>query len=239
MKKMMCILACLMLVGCAEKKSETEYACRTIDYYEYGQPAPLTEADDAQLSNSVLLGDFRLSAPSDSLKAAGADVYFVPEMNLFRIDSMNAKDTEKTLLDLAAESKKKNVYLVLGLNELGSDEASSVTDQIRWTAQQVRSSNSGAEIYICLNYHPRTYGNMPAKDVKEKTDAVNEGIQKVAEELGCYTLDLRELDGLDGLLKEEYSEDGLYLNQKGTDALKELIGTHAVKGEDYVQKVCE
>ncbi|MCR5795501.1 MAG: hypothetical protein K6G61_09210, partial [Solobacterium sp.] len=68
---MICILACLLLAGCAEKKSETEYACRTIDYYEYGLPAPLTEADDAQLSNSVLLGDFRLSAPAESLHAAG------------------------------------------------------------------------------------------------------------------------------------------------------------------------
>lgn len=239
MKKIICLLACLMLAGCAEKKTETEYACRTIDYYEYGQPAPKAEENDSQLSDSVLLGDFRLSAPADSLHAAGAEVYFVPEMNLFRIDSMNAKDTEKTLLDLAAETKKKNIYLVLGLNELGSDETSSVTDQIKWSAGQVRSANSSASVYICLNYHPRTYGNMPAKDVREKTDALNEGIQKAAEELGCYALDLRELDGLDGLLKEEYSDDGLYLNAKGIDALKELISTHAVRSDDYVKKVCE
>lgn len=237
--------ALLAAAGCSSPPSsvpaEDTYVCRQIDSYDYSSSLPETaeSADlDAFFGGDTRVGSFELYG---TLEERNTEVCFTESMNIFQIDEMAADGYDgKTLYDLLMETEKKNIYLLLGLNEIGYENYDSVAEQFRKLIDDLKNAHPEAGICFVLNYTPSAYYGLTTEQTIERTGALNEVIRSLAAENGCFFLDLSEiLQNEEGLLKSEYTYNGIHLNPEGVIAAENYILTHALNGGEYVKEVCE
>lgn len=257
MKKMtVCLLAAVLLVGCKGDTEKTEeekefdepeaYACRVMDYYDYTQPVPWSEAiDDSYFDDVLFAGDSRMGAMYLWGDIHNADVEYVTSLNLWLIDSMKLDNhaDDKTMYDALNETKKNNIYLLFGINEIRSNEEyfeSWAFEQYQSILTMLRENNPDSNVYIMSTYHPRSISGLPEPQLTEHLGYVNSRLYQLAQNNYMYYLDLDNgMTDEDGLIREEYVGDGLHFGPTGTHALEDYIRTHVVRRDVYVKEICE
>lgn len=233
----------LVVSGCsapAASQHEDTYVCREIDSYNYNEPLPET-AESSDL-DAFIGGDTRIGSLDlyGTLEEKNTDVYFGESMNIFQVNSVNADGQDETLYDLLMKTEKKNIYLLLGLNEIGYENYDSVADQFQWLINEVKNAHPDAHLCFILNYTPSVYYGLTTEETIERTGALNAVIKDLAVQNDCFFLDLSPaLLSEEKTLKNEYTYDGIHLNPDGVSAMENYILTHALNGGEYVKEVCE
>ena len=240
----------LTMAGCGSNKqsdsAETTYACRMIDYYDYSTPVPAAETvDDSYFQDTFFGGDSRMGSLYlySDLRDKGAEIYYAESMRVYTMDTMPVQelDGKTTLAELLDKTEKKNIYLLLGINEIRSDNfddwASYYDEEV---IQPILKRMPDAHIYLMLNYHVREVTGLDTETLDQHLKMINDKMIEIAKKNHIYYLDVDdEMTDTDGMIKEEYVWDGLHFNVEGAEAYADYIARHTVKEDAYVKEVCE
>ncbi len=247
MKKSLIIAAvsCLAL-GCTGKNTaeeENTYTCRYVNYYDYASEVPETErAEDLYFADTLFAGDSRMGSLYlySDLKKAGAEIWYAESLSLWRIYDMKAEDSESSLYDLMLNSKKKYLYVMIGINEVRTDSFASWIKEAGTMIDEIREKHPDVNIYMIQSYMPRTISGLSEEQMRTQVKKLNDAIRELAIDKHLYYINPDPaLTDDTGLVRSDYVWDGLHLNTEGTKALSEYIRTHAVKEEEYVKEICD
>lgn len=180
---------------------------------------PETVATQKDFSNSVFIGDSM--AEGFMLFSGIKDAAFYYERGL-RLDAV-AKDRvadtpngKTTILEALRQKTYDRVFLILGLNELGWDNADIFEQRYKNLVDLIRQAQPDAEIYLQAIL-PVTQERSLSDRVFNNADIAqyNDRIARVAEEKGVQYLDVSPVmtDG-SGALYPEASTDGIHLNKE-------------------------
>ncbi|MBR2769135.1 MAG: hypothetical protein IKD68_09385 [Solobacterium sp.] len=258
MKKKFLMMSALVLLLTACKgdkpaKEEEEvvyedvtYACRAVDYYNYSEPVPYSDAiEDSYFDDVLFAGDSRMRAMYLWGTIPNAQVEYVTSLNLWLIDSMPLDNHSDgmTMYDALEQTEKNNIYLLFGINEIRSNEdyfESWAFEQYQSLLTMLREKNPNVNIYILSTYHPRSISGLPEPSLTEHLQWVNSRLARLADMNYVYYLDLDNgMTDEEGLIREEYVGDGLHFGPTGTHALEDYIKTHVVRRNTYVKEICE
>ena len=252
MKKLKIVLLVLILTLCsitasfspietlAEGDFKDKYSCRLITSYNYQSSTPASAvASEDYLKNSLIGGDSRVS----DLPKLGVEVYYVTSLSLWRIYDMKVNEkVNKPLYDILDTTEKKNIYLFLGINEINGTNFDVWKEELDTLVKEYKEKHPEKNIYFILGYHPRSMNGMSLEDLTKAVDVENEKIIEVAKKYHIFYINPNESTELmdeKGLIKEQYTWDGVHLNEAGAQVFADFIKTHVYQEEVYVEEICE
>lgn len=252
-RKLLTLLSALcVLCGCStvqpvpeETAAEDEqvYACRSIDFYDYQNPVPASDRiEDTYFADTLFGGDSRMGSLFlfSDLPDRGAEIHYVTSLSLWRIYDMELETADSTLYDVLMDTGHGNIYLLIGINEIRSDNFSTWTEEYRTIVQEIRSRHPDVNIYLILAYHPLEISGLSDEQLSDHLKMENDGLIDIAGSEHVYYLNPDDvLAGDDGKVREDIVWDGLHLNEEGSQMFADYIATHVARKEVYVKEVCE
>ena len=252
MKKWKILAVCALLCGCSSAGSETEanagsaqpsdYACRVINYYDYSKPVPESApADDAYYADSFFGGDSRMGGLYLYGTEKYGEIYYTTSLNLFLIDSMAVNDyPDETMLSLLEKTDKKHIYLMMGINEIRQKNFDAWADAYQELIDQLKEEHPDADIYLIATYHPREISGLDDDELDVQLEKVNTKIRELAENNLIYYIDLDPgITDETGLMRTDYTWDGLHMTPSGARAVEAYIKKHVYRRSEYVKEICE
>lgn len=137
-----------------------------------------------------------------------------------------------TLEQMLTSKKYGKIYIMLGINELGTGTAESFAEQFGAVVAQVQQLQPDAVIFVESIMHvtqskdaENTYIN------NQEINARNELLKTLANNQNIFYIDENEVmdEPGTGKLKEEYSFDGVHLQVKYIDVWREFLLNHGIK----------
>ena len=201
-------------------------------------PVPETEAvEDTYFDDAIFLGDSRTQGlflysglkTGHEFATVGATVESVFSKKNYQTES----GVKVPILDAMKGQACGKVYIMLGVNELGWAKTQTFHDQYAKLIDRVREDHPEAK--IVLQSLPPVSAKQDAKKTyvnNERILAYNEVIRTLAEEKGCYFLDVAScLTGEDGKLPVRQTTDGVHFNTAGCKAWLTYLRTHSLEAE--------
>ena len=199
-------------------------------------PVPESEAvEDAYFEDAVFLGDSRTEGfHLYSGLEAGTYFYAVGATveSVFTKKNYDLGNGEQVpLLDAMAGQACDKIYIMLGINELGWSKTETFHDQYAKLIDRVREDHPEAK--IALQSIPPVSAKQDAKETyvnNARIRTYNGVIQALAEEEGCYFLDVAAcLTGEGGVLPVEQTTDGVHFNTAGCRTWLGYLRTHSLE----------
>lgn len=172
---------------------------------ENSEPNPINHFEDA-----LFIGDSRTVGIQEYGDINEATFFARVGMSVYDVRQIEVQDI--FLQDLLAEKTFEEIYVMLGINELGCDleyTVSEYTELIRW----LRESQPGATIYIQANLHV-TAARSDRDPIynNEKIDIFNARIAELADNEQVFYLDVNPLfDDSNGNLAEDYADGDAHI----------------------------
>lgn len=180
---------------------------------------PETVATQKDFSNSVFIGDSMAEGFMLFSGIKDAAFYYERGLRLDAVAKERVADTpngKTTILEALRQKTYDQVFLILGLNELGWDNADIFEQRYKNLVDLIRQAQPDAEIYLQAIL-PVTQERSLSDRVFNNADIAqyNDRIARVAEEKGVQYLDVSPVmtDG-SGALYPEASTDGIHLNKE-------------------------
>lgn len=248
-----CLLCgCKSTVGVDTTATETaspdlaKMTCRKIDYYDYSAPVPASEkVDDSYFTDTFFGGDSRMGSIAlySDIPDKGAEVYYAESLRLYMINKamIESDGGTATMWDLLESTKRNNIYLLLGINEIRGenfdDWASFYEEEVIAPLLQEKPN---ANIYLMLSYYPQSLADIDEDRLKYNIDTINADMTQIAVKYHLYLLDIdASMKDENGKIRDDLVWDGLHFNQTGAQAYADYIATHVARKDDYVKEVCE
>lgn len=192
----------------AEETAEEEGVPGSGDESETELPPELFFQD------TLFIGDSRTMGLAEYADLNNAAVFANTGMNIYRLYSLKnaVKGQETALEDILTKKQYRKIYLMLGINELGYDEAQTVK-RFEEEVLKLREFQPDAEIILEANLHVTTA--RAGRDRifnNEGIDRINENIRRIAEKYGFSYIDINELfDDETGGLGSDYTHDEVHV----------------------------
>lgn len=175
-------------------------------------------AVDGDFKGVLFIGDSRTIGLSDYGDLGEAEVFANSGMSVFNLfdAQVSSKGGEKkNLEEMLTETGFQTIFLMLGINELGYDYASTVS-RYETVVKKIRELQPSAALVLEANLHVTQEKSDSSEIYNNKNiGALNRDIQKIAERTGCYYIDINEIfDDQNGSLDVEYSVDGSHVMGK-------------------------
>ena len=187
-------------------------------------------------NDAVFIGDSRTvglseySSLKDSSTFYAATGLSVHKLFTAKIVSVPGQKSKITVEKALSERQFSKVYLMLGINEMGTGTAESFVQKYGECVERIRELQPDATIY--LQSIMKVTGKRSQKGDyinNEGIEARNEGIKALADNRTVFYLDVNEaVCDEDGALREEYTHDGVHLKAQYIDLWKEYLMSHAV-----------
>ncbi len=231
------------VVADEEENEAGNYACHVLDFYDYYSPVPWGEyVDDSYYETAMFAGDSRMGSLYLFGDIENGDIHYVTSLNLLYIDVMQVDDREDeiTLYELLDQTRKENVYLLFGINEIRNPNFVAFGEQFQDIITMLRTNNPNVNIYIILAYHPDYISNLPEPALSEHLLDLNTTLIDLAIRNHVYYLNPDNgMNDEEGTIIDDYVADGLHFTYEGTQAFKDYIATHVVRRDVYVKEICE
>ncbi len=205
---------------------------QTTDYFEppaFGFLPTTDRVEDDYFTDAAIFGDSLVAGYSYS---ATIPAQFVcrASVNTRTVLTETLKQSGKTvmqsLLDLEGVNK---YYMMLGINEVSYYPADQYKEDYRHLISLLREKNPDCMIYI-MSVLPIEKSVEERKITKAKIDTYNEVLVALAEEEGCYYLNVNGwLAEEDGYLRDGAASDGIHIGSKDHAKWEEYLRTHAVQ----------
>lgn len=196
---------------------------------------PFSEVDLSYLDDAVFIGDSRTETLR--LYAGWDDVtfYSMTGTNIWAImDEELAKDPDSGEKISVREALKKQkfgkVYIMLGINELGTGTPESFYQQFKSVVKEIRELQPDAILFVQSIIHVSKVQDSEDSVINnENVNARNKLLQKLADNKMIYYLDGNEvLDDGDGCLNGDYTFDGIHLTADHVGVWTDYILAHGV-----------
>lgn len=143
---------------------------------------------------------------------------------------INGNITDEVLIDLkhrALQYNPSKVFLLIGTNDIGvGKDINHVIENIDKIVKEIKENNNKTEIYIESIYPVDEEQDAPGIRSNSTIKELNKNIKKYCKNqdkkvvfVDCYD----ELVDDSGLLKDEYTYDGLHLTEKGYDIVTNTL----------------
>ena len=164
--------------------------------------------------DTLFIGDSRTMGLAEYADLNNAVVFANTGMNVYRLYSLKnaVHDQEAYLEDILAKKQYRKIYLMLGINELGYDEAQTVK-RYEEEVLKLRKSQPDAKIILEANLHV-TAARSERDNIFNNAgiDRINENIRKIAEKYGLSYIDVNEIfDDGTGALNPDYTHDEVHV----------------------------
>lgn len=170
--------------------------------------------------NIVFLGD-------SITKLYDLDKYY-PDNNVVN-SGVSGDVAEDILSDMKNRVYKYNpskIFLLIGTNQLVTDSEEEIIEQIFKVVDEIHSNNPVASVYLESIYPVNNnIEKSPAKNRdNDKIVDINNKLKEKSKKYKYEYVDIySELIDSEKNLKEEYTKDGLHLNDKGYEVVTEII----------------
>ncbi len=205
--------------------------------YDYYLPVPETTEISADLSNSIILGDFRV---------AGLELYYPGSIDIAYNDNVKMtaalessfSGTNGQSLDIEevfVDKKYDNIYLFFGVNELQGVQTPAFYTAYMDFVTHIKTLQPDSDIYL-LNLVSVSQNAIDTTEAyyADKINAVNSLIKDVAVAQKVYYIDIDSVLSPDGVLLEQFDAgNGIGLNPDAYEQLLEYIKSHIVIKENY------
>lgn len=184
-----------------------------------GSAVPETEAaDDEWFSDAAFLGNSLVDGFRLFSGLTTCDVYAATSMTVMGADSL--------IQEMAAKQYGK-VYILLGINEIGY-EADYFKEQYAAMLDKIIEQQPDADIYIMSLTPVSEYkSSTDSTFTMERVNLYNEKLLELAEEKGCYYIDL--VDALaddNGYLPASVTTDGIHFSASHYQVWLDYLRTH-------------
>lgn len=223
--------------------SEHESGDPDSDNFEGGDPEPepqtaftFVSVEDDYFADAVFIGDSRtvglqeyggLQEVSTFYAATGLSVHKLFTSKIVTVpDSKNKITVEEAL----SERQFAKVYLMIGINEMGTGTAESFLAKYEESVQHIRELQPDAVIYLQSIMQISQKRDAKGDSITiEGIDIRNEGIRNMADNEHIFYLDVNEaVCGEDGALIADYTNDGVHLKAQYVSLWKDYLKSHAV-----------
>lgn len=182
-----------------------------------GEPSADAEEEPAPelfFQDTLFIGDSRTMGLVEYADLNNAVVFANTGMNIYRLYTLKnaVRDQETYLEDILAKKQYRKIYMMLGINELGYDEAQTVK-RYEEEVLKLRESQPDAKIILEANLHV-TAARSERDNIFNNAgiDRINESIRKIAEKYGFSYIDVNEIfDDEAGGLNPDYTHDEVHV----------------------------
>ena len=184
-----------------------------------GPDDPISEGDTtADYDNWLFIGDSRTVGISEYGNIDGAAFFCDVGMSVYNVNKTKVSIPSVGSTDLAgllASKSYENIYIMLGINELGYDMDTTV-ERYSELVDQIRQAQPDATLYIEANLHVSKSRSDTDKIFNNTAiDAFNSAIAQLADGESIKYLDANVLfDDENGALSSDYTWDGTHVFAK-------------------------
>lgn len=209
-----------------------EYAKRPPDPKE----APFTTSDMDYFKDALFIGDSRTVGIMEYGKVEGAVFFADVGMSTYSVRDKQVDVPEigtVTLDRLLSSHKFKKIYIMLGINEVGSNHDILISEYSK-LIDYLQEKNGDAIIFIEANLHVGENRSNSGKTVNNKNiNALNKRMAGLIDNKKIFYIDANEkFDDENGNLGAEYSGDDTHLYAKYYPEWRDWLLTKTiVKGE--------
>ena len=189
--------------------------------------------EDGYFANTVFLGNSRTEGfKLFSGLREGTFVYGTGATvdSIFRKTTWTVDGETMPVLDAVQRMDPDQIYTMFGTNELGWVRIDLFKEHYGKVVDRLREDHPEAEI-ILQSIMPvsRQQEEKHSYVNNERIELFNDVIRELAEEKGCWYLDVQTaVADEDGFLREEFSADGVHLNRAGCTHWRDYLKTHTV-----------
>lgn len=212
--------------------------------YQFGTPLEESEGveDDSFFDSSVFLGDSRTEGLELFSGLKHGDFYWARGMTVFKADSEDYRPFEidgkkYSMVEALALKQYDNVYIMLGVNELGYP-AESYESGLGKLLDQILEIQPQAVVYLQtmppLNDALCRQNKLASYISNENLARFNEAIVRLAAEKEVVLLDTAQAyTGPDGQLPAELANDGCHFSYGGYKLWADYLRRHVMDRERY------
>ncbi len=199
---------------------------------------PFSQVDQSYLDDAVFIGDSRTDTLNLYAGWNNAAFFCKTGTNIWAIlDDLAATDKksgEAISIDEGLQQQKfGKVYIMLGVNELGTGTAETYYQQFKKVVERIRELQPDAVIFVESIIHVADFADDEGGYVNNK--AINERntwLKKLADNETVFYIDANEvLDDENGALRSDWTFDGIHLKAENIDPWKQYILAHGVKSD--------
>lgn len=214
------------------------------ELYQFGTPLEASEpvADDSFFDNTIFLGDSRTEGFQLFSGMKHGDFYWSRGMTVFRAASddyrpVSIDGQERSMLEALALKQYDNVYIMLGVNELGYP-AQSYESGLGKLLDRILELQPQAVVYLQtmppLNDALCRQNRLASYISNENLARFNQAIVRLAAEKKVVLLDTAQAyTGPDGQLPAELANDGCHFSYSGYARWADYLRTHVMDREQY------
>lgn len=182
------------------------------------------------LDDALFIGDSRTSTLYEYAGWENTDFFVKYGQTVW--DIWDSEMDGVTLEQMLTDKKYGKIYLMLGINELGTGTPESFAGQFGAVVARVQQRQPEAVIFVESIMHvtqskdaENTYIN------NQEINARNERLKMLADNKSIFYIDENEVmdEPGTGKLKEEYSFDGVHLQVKYIEVWREFLLNHGIK----------
>lgn len=182
------------------------------------------------LDDALFIGDSRTSTLYEYAGWKNTDFFVKYGQTVW--DVWDSEMDGVTLEQMLTDKKYGKIYLMLGINELGTGTPESFAGQFGAVVARVQQLQPEAVIFVESIMHvtqskdaENTYIN------NQEINARNERLKMLADNKSIFYIDENEVmdEPGTGKLKEEYSFDGVHLQVKYIEVWREFLLNHGIK----------
>lgn len=181
------------------------------------------------LDDALFIGDSRTSTLYEYAGWENTDFFVKYGQSVWEV--WDSEIEGRTLEQMLTEKKYGKIYIMLGINELGTGTAQSFREQFKNVVEQIRQLQPDAVIFVEAIIHVT-----PGKDAEntyinnQEINARNEELKTLADNKTIFYIDVNEvMDGHGtGKLNEDYTFDGVHLKVKYIDVWQEFLLNHGI-----------
>ena len=212
--------------------------------YQFGTPLEESEGveDDSFFDSSVFLGDSRTEGLELFSGLKHGDFYWARGMTVFKADSADYRPFEidgkkYSMVEALALKQYDNVYIMLGVNELGYP-AESYESGLGKLLDQILEIQPQAVVYLQtmppLNDALCRRNKLASYISNENLARFNQAIVRLAAEKEVVLLDTAQAyTGPDGQLPAELANDGCHFSYGGYKLWADYLRRHVMDRERY------
>lgn len=207
----------------------------SIVYGEDGLPiVSYMTVENQYFDDAVFIGDSRTRSlqlyadlgNATFLADTGLTIYTVLDKKI----TPSTMTTKTTVRDYLSRHRFKKIYLMLGVNELGTGTAASFAETYRKTLETIRELQPDAIIYVQAIIHISKAKHGEGTYINNNTIIErNEALRALADNVHIFWLDANPVLCSDnGFLIDSYTFDGVHLQAKYVSVWTDWLKQHAV-----------
>ncbi|MBQ7613744.1 MAG: acylhydrolase [Butyrivibrio sp.] len=217
--------------------SFTQVTGNTVSGNEPEEPKvyEFTQVDDEYFTDALFIGDSRTVGLSEYCEELDTRATFYSKISLTIFDVMKKEfiqtDNGKIGVEEAlADNQFGKIYIMLGLNEIGTGDTKYFTDAYQLVVDRIRELQPDAIIYIQGIMH--VTANKSDKDKyfnNQRIDERNAALSELADQQTVFYIDMNEaVDDEHGNLDSELSFDDVHLKASSYERWHQYLLNNAI-----------